>query len=773
MFPLVILGFLALSAFATLAKTAGGETPVLQDKGTPHAPIHIASNGDFTSANGVTGGSGTQSDPYIIEGWDIDAAGGPYGVWIHDTTAHFVVKNCSVLNATDASNPPYGGGISLRNVTHGILENNTLRNCRYGIYLELSEYNTVRYNDASNNTFGIYLMVASNNTIDQNTAVFCTQNPMYMRISHNNTVTSNDFSNNTYYSYGIYMDSANSNTISHNKVCGSIYGGMYITSSENNTISNNNLSDSKWGSSFGQTGVGIYLATGAVQNTIDGNEISGNERYGIYMQGAKWNKISNNTMFDNKKRGIYVDYYSDDNILANNTITGVPVPGPAPDHYGIYVYDTDNTTVTSNTIADYYYGIFIISASNNTKVKDNVLSGGNWSISLWTDNNTVASNTIVSGVTGIDVRSSFNTIAGNVISTTQYGIYGVGDPCDNTLYENTIKNANLTWSAGIYIENATRWNITGGGISECYVGIQMKNSNNCTVSLCTITNNTYYGMTLTNVRDTIIQSNQITKNRIGIYFNTVNNTQVNRNNIRYNVGGLSIDSSTAYSSNNVISSNLICNNSGVDPEGNPTGYGFTLTNTRGTTINDNTVDGNYRGILIYYGSENNTVTNNKITNGTLGVYLYSSIWNTLKYNNISYNSMYGVRVYASNNTITYNAFCNNTNYAIYIETGSANNTIHHNNFWGNNGAGKGATGNSQAADNAGGNKWYDAATNQGNYWSNWDGTGTYPIAGSAGATDSGPLSQPVPISETGTLPVFMVLFGLLGVLAIWRKRYPY
>ena len=40
---------------------------------TPHAPIYINGNADFTSANGVTSGAGTASNPFIIEGWEIDA----------------------------------------------------------------------------------------------------------------------------------------------------------------------------------------------------------------------------------------------------------------------------------------------------------------------------------------------------------------------------------------------------------------------------------------------------------------------------------------------------------------------------------------------------------------------------------------------------------------------------------------------------------------------------------------------------------------------------
>src|SRR5437867_4455907 len=40
---------------------------------TPHAPILIDGPGNFTASNGVTGGSGTKNNPYIIQGWSIDA----------------------------------------------------------------------------------------------------------------------------------------------------------------------------------------------------------------------------------------------------------------------------------------------------------------------------------------------------------------------------------------------------------------------------------------------------------------------------------------------------------------------------------------------------------------------------------------------------------------------------------------------------------------------------------------------------------------------------
>ena len=39
-----------------------------------HSPILIESDAALTAANGVTGGDGSAGNPYVIEGWDINAS---------------------------------------------------------------------------------------------------------------------------------------------------------------------------------------------------------------------------------------------------------------------------------------------------------------------------------------------------------------------------------------------------------------------------------------------------------------------------------------------------------------------------------------------------------------------------------------------------------------------------------------------------------------------------------------------------------------------------
>src|SRR5438132_4525317 len=70
---------------------------------TSHLPISIMGNADFTAANGVTGGTGTASDPYVIAGWDINVSqspshgpyyNGPYpGSGLSAAGAHCLVRD--------------------------------------------------------------------------------------------------------------------------------------------------------------------------------------------------------------------------------------------------------------------------------------------------------------------------------------------------------------------------------------------------------------------------------------------------------------------------------------------------------------------------------------------------------------------------------------------------------------------------------------------------------------------------------------------------------
>lgn len=127
--------------------------------------ILIDGNDAFTLWNGVIAGSGTLSDPYVIEGWEIDTAFS-HGIEIRNTTAFFVVRGVYVHPSTT----PSRHGILLSNVTNGRIEDSMISDNHHGIELQLSSNVTVARNVISSNRGlgGVRLVVSDNITVVDN-----------------------------------------------------------------------------------------------------------------------------------------------------------------------------------------------------------------------------------------------------------------------------------------------------------------------------------------------------------------------------------------------------------------------------------------------------------------------------------------------------------------------------------------------------------------------------------------------------------------------------
>ncbi len=181
------------------------------------------------------------------------------------------------------------------------------------------------------------------------------------------------------------------------------------------------------------------------------------------------------------------------------------------------------------------------------------------------------------------------------------------------------------------------------------------------------------------------------------------------------------------------------------------GYNITTTSNRGIYITDTTKNFTVRNCYVKAGEYGiyirnvaggtATVINSMCTNNNnIGIYLYSSGSSTVA-NNTFNNNFYGIFFYSSDFCVfTYNVLQENEDYGIRLYSDCDNNIIHHNTFVDNN-----PGGTSQALDAGSNNFWYDSTTLEGNYWSDWSGTGSYSIDGAAGAIDLYPLDEPVDI----------------------------
>jgi hypothetical protein len=61
----------AVAVFAVVAFVGTGAPAVSAGKTVPHDNVTISTNKDFTAANGVRGGDGSKSNPYVISGWEM------------------------------------------------------------------------------------------------------------------------------------------------------------------------------------------------------------------------------------------------------------------------------------------------------------------------------------------------------------------------------------------------------------------------------------------------------------------------------------------------------------------------------------------------------------------------------------------------------------------------------------------------------------------------------------------------------------------------------
>ncbi len=275
--------------------------------------IRINNNDEFTSTRGVTSGNGSESNPWIIEDYDINGTGYGCCIYIGNTTDYAVVKNSDLF---DASGQPSNGyymnaGINLYNITNGSTE----------------------YNNNSNNACGIYLSTACNNILSTNNV--SSNNGEGFRFdwySCNNTVTNNTISNNN--------------------------DGIYITTGSNdNTITANNISSND--------AYGIFICDDSCSNNITDNDIASNDDHGVSILSSS---CENNTVYHNcfyNNNNSNVQAYD---VGINNTWdNGYPSGGNYwSDFNGVDYYGGANQTLNgSDGIGDWPYNLTGTSSSQD------------------------------------------------------------------------------------------------------------------------------------------------------------------------------------------------------------------------------------------------------------------------------------------------------------------------------------------------------------------------------------------------------------------------
>lgn len=528
---LVCCCVLILGTTLLLSWEASGE------KFTLRTPIRINGNSGFTVSNGVIAGNGSQTNPYIIEGWEINGSGYGFGIYIGNTTDYFIIRNCYLHHAS--GNPgefTKNSGIFLYNAINGKIENATI----------------------SSNGIGIYAVFSSGCTIISNAVSQCTETGLQIYLSDTISITNNNIANSP---YGILLDSTIECTLAYNTFNnnGVIIKGESLDYWNSHTISTTNTVNGKTLYYYKNTntvtvpsagqiilanctgfliknqiisststallagfttntkiencnfsnnylcGIEFYACNG---NTINTTTASQNGILGFSFTNSNWNMLNTVTAEANSETGIFLTNSN------NNTLVGVKATSNLKD--GINLIQSQNNYIL-NTQASQNGNDGIICAYSHKNTISGCIGNGNarYGIALInSDENRVAGCNASNNFAGIRLYSAnFNKISSNIAMNCNAGI-NLNYSCDtNQISSNNLTNNNF----GIFLLYSNGNNISSNFLSKNNIGIQVQSSNTNIISANEFLTNSIFGVHITSnsVNNRIYTNNFISNGNIG------------------------------------------------------------------------------------------------------------------------------------------------------------------------------------------------------------------------------------------------------------------
>jgi hypothetical protein len=344
-----------------------------------HKAIVINRDSDFNSTNGVTGGTGIASNPFIISGWSIEYQAGPAQISISNTRSYFVVRNVTAYGQ--------GNGIILSNVTNGRLEN-------------------VVSGGGAGYGSGIGILVTGSSNI-WITSV---------------QVSSSGTPNGGGGGPGIIIRSSSNILIANNTIPANLGSDLTVSSSTNVTITGNYIGSSATGYGMDLSGVNVTVSQNAFHNS------------GLFLSGPV-NVASDNTV---NRKPLYF-YHDCNNLSLNNVPVGQLIISNCSNvqlsnlsisntDLGITMYGVHHALIQNvNSTANYYNNIRIGGSTNVTiehsdfsNVPLNYFDGpGAWNaVNIYGSNNTIVDgNVITNGQRAIALSADVNaTVSGNTLA---------------------------------------------------------------------------------------------------------------------------------------------------------------------------------------------------------------------------------------------------------------------------------------------------------------------------------------------------------------------
>lgn len=327
--------------------------------------IYITSDEQFASKASDNGwpGDGTQSNPYVIYDYDINASSAN-GIDIRSTTVYFNILGCDITSTTHSYR-----GIYFSNVKNGSIEDTDISDCSYGIqtgsssnidiaggvimscsthatYIVGNDIGITGLNASSNTGNGIYVLSSNGVTIEDCIAKSNSNNGIHLISCTETEISGGNYSSNSW--RGIYVAGGNDTLISGTYTSSNGYDGIYLTSISSVSAKN-------------------VTVTGAISTA--------NSKYGIYMVSCRYVTITDcNASLNNDTgyAGICVAWLSNASItLINNDLW--------KNNYGIYLKDSTGVSVYNNDLLKNYHQAYDNRGKWNAWCDNSTSSGNHWS----------------------------------------------------------------------------------------------------------------------------------------------------------------------------------------------------------------------------------------------------------------------------------------------------------------------------------------------------------------------------------------------------------
>ncbi len=217
-----------------------------------------------------------------------------FGIWV-DSAPDVLIERNRITGNTEIRSQDRGNGIHLHNVNGAMIRDNTVCEARDGIYINVSDNNTLVGNRLCDQRYGIHYMYSNSNTVRGNRS-WGNRTGYALMQSTDLEIINNRSENDK--GYGFLMNYITESTLRGNSAVDvmastipdgteSIEGGegkaLFIYNSQKNRIH---------GNTFVHADLGIHMTAGSEDNEIHGNSLISNRTQVKYVsnRAQEWSK---------------------------------------------------------------------------------------------------------------------------------------------------------------------------------------------------------------------------------------------------------------------------------------------------------------------------------------------------------------------------------------------------------------------------------------------------------------------------------------------------